>query len=377
MSTFNFSTALFKGDKPLWLTVGVLMLFSLVVLYSSTAGLAADSNLPSYHFLVKHGFFVVAGVATMIFVSHIRPKFILNISAILWLVSIALLIYTAFFGLDYNDARRWIRIPLVGMTFQPSEFAKVALLLYVARELTNRQGVIKDLSSAFVPIIVPVCLTCVLVAPSDLSTALLMFVSCLVLMFVGRVSIKYIGALIVIGLILFALLYLVGLIIPEWIRVETWTGRIDEFVNTDGGYQVQYSKMAITEGGYFGVGAGNSVFRNFLPHPYSDFVYAFIVEEYGLLGGGFLVTLFLIIIWRVFRIVNKTQMTFEALVAFGLGFMLVLQAFINMAVAVKLVPVTGLPMPFMSLGGTSLLFTAVAFGIILGVSNFLTTEAPE
>ncbi len=377
MATLRYTNILFKGDKPLWLALGLLILFSFVVLYSSTAGLAADSNLPSYYFLFKHGFFVVAGVAIMAAISNIRPKMILNVSAILWLLSIALLVYTLLFGVEYNDARRWIRLPVIGMTFQPSEFAKVALLLYVARELTNRQGVIKDLSSAFMPIIIPVCLTCLLIAPSDLSTALLMFVSCLVLMFVGRVSIKYIFWLIGIGLFLFSILYLFGTIFPDVIRVHTWTGRIDEFVNTDGGYQVQYSKMAISEGGLFGVGAGNSVFRNFLPHPYSDFVYAFIVEEYGLLGGGFLVAIFSIIMWRVFRIVNKTKMTFEALVAFGLGFMLVLQAFINMAVAVKLVPVTGLPMPFMSLGGTSLLFTAMAFGIILGVSNFLTTEVPE
>ena len=230
----------------------------------------------------------------------------------------------------------------------------------------------------FVPIIVPVVIICMLIAPADLSTAALLFATCLLMMFIGRVEMKYIGLLVLFGIVAIAILIIIGTLFPEVVRLETWINRLNEFFgNADGGYQIQQAKIAIADGGLFGVGPGHSVQRNYLPYPYADFIYAIICEEYGLLGGFTIIFLYLLLFIRCIRIVTKSPKTFGAILAMGLCLSLVIQAFANIAVSLHLVPVTGLTLPLVSKGGTSMLFTCISLGIILSVSRYIEQASQE
>jgi len=294
-----------------------------------------------------------------------------------------LLLYTLVFGQELNDAARWITIPVINLSFQTSDMAKLALIIYVARVISVRQDRIKDFKAAFLPVIVPILATCGLIAPADLSSALMLFSTCLIIMFVGRVDLKYIGLLILIGIVCLSLLIIIGQFAPDVVRIETWTSRVTDFVtNSEGPYQIQQAKIAVAEGGWLGLGPGNSMQRNFIPHPYSDFIFAVILEEYGLIGGAFILCLYVVLFLRCVRLVTQSPKAFGAILAFGLCLSIVLQALTNMAVTVHLLPVTGLPLPLLSMGGTSLIFTSVALGIILSVSrsiesNNLQTVAHE
>jgi len=245
--------------------------------------------------------------------------------------------------------------------------------MYLAREISTKQETIKDLKSAFLPILAPVLVICGLIAPADLSTAILLFITSLLLMFIGRVNFKYIGLLILLGIVMFAILIILAEFSPL-VRLDTWVLRTRDFVtNSEGGYQIQQAKIAISEGSWFGVGPGNSAQRNYLPHAYSDFIYAIIVEEYGLFGGFVIIALYVGILLRCVRLVTLSPKAFGAMLALGLTLSLVMQALANMAVSVHLVPVTGLTLPLMSMGGTSLLFTSIAVGMILSVSKYIET----
>jgi cell division protein FtsW len=294
------------------------------------------------------------------------------VAPLLLYVAIPLLVFTLWFGPELNDARRWLEVPGLGITIQSSDFAKIALIIYVARSIAFKQEYIKDFSSAFIPIIVPVLIVCGLIAPADLSSAAILFVTCLTMMFIGRVDLKYITVLIVLGIIMLAGIIAVGYLFPDFVRVETWTSRINEFFNDpEGGYQIQQAKIAIAEGGWFGVGPGQSTQDNYLPYPYADFIYAIICEEYGLLGGTTIILLYLLLVFRCMRMVTRSPKTFGAMLSVGLCLSLVLQAFANIAVSVHLVPVTGLTLPMVSMGGTSIIFTCISFGIILSVSKYI------
>ena len=280
--------------------------------------------------------------------------------------------YTIAYGAEYNEARRWIAIPFVGLTFQTSDFAELSLLMYVARAISAKQEYIKDFKSAFLPIIVPILIICGLVAPADLSTSVVLFFTCICMMFVGRVALQYIGLLFLLGLALFAILLFVGITFPEVVRWETWSSRLNEFITvTDGGYQVQQAKIAIANGEWFGLGPGNSIQRNYLPSPYADFIYATICEEYGVVGGFIIISLYVLLFFRVVRLVTKSPKRFGAMLAIGISVSLIVQAFTNIAVSVHLVPVTGLTLPLVSSGGTSIVFTCISFGMLLSVSKFV------
>ena len=254
----------------------------------------------------------------------------------------------------------------------------MALIIYLARSISSKQDYIKDLKSAFLPIILPVVIVCMLIVPEDLSTAVLLFCTCLLMMIVGRVDMKYIGLLIVTGIAALLLVICIGQMFPELVRVDTWFSRITEFMSdSDGEYQIQQSKIAIANGSLFGVGPGHSIQRNYLPYAYADFIYAIICEEYGLLGGATIIFLYLWLFFRCTAIVTKSPKAFGAMLAIGLCFSLVIQAFANIAVSIHLVPVTGLTLPFISMGGTSLLFTSMSLGIILSVSKFIEQNARE
>ncbi len=288
------------------------------------------------------------------------------------MVAIPLLIYTIVFGVNINDARRWIALPLLGLTVQTSDFAKLALILYLARMISSKQDRITDVQEALIPIIIPVALVCGLIAPADLSTAILLFLTSVLMMFVGRVSLKYIGMLLMAGILVFAMLIIIGNFFPDYVRVETWASRVNEYVgDPNGGYQVQQAKIAIANGKWLGLGPGNSIQRNFLPSSYADFIYSIICEEYGIIGGAIIIAMYLVLFFRITRLVTKSPKAFGAMVALGLSISMVLQAFINIGVAVHLIPVTGITLPLVSMGGSSVFFSCVAFGIILSVSRYI------
>lgn len=368
-----------KGDRVIWMILAVLALFSILAVYSATGSLAYKSRGGNTEaFLIRHGFILMLGLIVTYLAYSLNYMRYKQMAPWLLIISIPLLIYTLLFGPEINDARRWIEIPFIGLTFQTSDFAKMALIIFVAREITRHNEYIKDFNKAFVPIILPIVAVCGLIAPSDLSTALLLFFTTLLMMFIGRVDIKYIILLVVAGVIMFAILVGIGRMFPDVVRVETWSSRINEFItNPDGGYQIMHSKIAIASGEMFGQGPGNSAMRNYLPAPYSDFIYAIICEEYGLIGGLIILSLFVLLLIRTTGLVTKSQKQFGAMMALGLCLMMVIQALANMAVSVNLVPVTGLTLPVVSMGGTSVLFSCLFFGIILSVSRMVEQVAEQ
>ena len=361
------------GDRVIWTVMVILGVFSLLAVYSATGTLAyKESGGNTESFLIKHGLILSLGLL-ITYIVHLLHYMTFSKSApLLLLISIPLLIYTILYGAEYNDARRWIALPWVGVTFQSSDFAKLALIIYVAKAISAKQDIIKDFNSAFIPIILPIIIVCGLIAPADLSSALLLFFTAFLMMFVGRVSSKYLILLLMLGVVMFSFLIILGQFFPEAIRLETWVSRMNDFIsNPEGGYQVRQSKIAIASGEWIGMGPGNSIQRNYLPAPYPDFIYAIICEEYGLVGGMSIILLYLILFIRVTRLVTKSPKAFGAMLAFGLAMSMIVQAFANIAVSVHLVPVTGVTLPLISMGGTSALFTSISFGIILSVSKFI------
>ena len=366
-----------KGDRYIWAIVLVLSLFSLLAVYSSTGTLAYKYRAGNTeYYLMKQILIIGGGLGLMYFTHLINYKYFSRISQILYYLSVVLLIITLFFGTDINEAKRWITLPGVNLTFQTSDLAKFALIMYLARMLSKKQDMVRSFSEGFWPTIFPVVVICGLIAPEDLSSALVLFSTSVLIMFVGRIHLAYIGGLVGISLLCVGMFVTLLFTLPEESmpgRMTTWKARIEAFANLNGEqeepYQLVQSKIAIAKGGFFPNGPGNSTQRNFLPHPYSDFIYAIIIEEYGFFGGVFIVFLYLAFLVRSAFIVRKAPKAFGALLAFGLALSLTIQAMINMSVAVGLVPVTGLTLPLVSMGGSSTIFVSLAFGIILSVSR--------
>jgi cell division protein FtsW len=362
----------FKGDRVIWIIVIILSVFSLLAVYSSTGSLAYryQGGNTAYYFL-KQLSFLLAGLG-IIFITHLIPyKVYSPISQLLLLISIPLLAVTLLFGTSLNQAARWLAIPGLGITIQTSDFAKIALIMYVARLLSIKQNEIKDFKTTFLPLVIPIVVVCLLILPANFSTAALLGITCWVLLYIGRINLKYLLGFTGIGILALSVGIFILLETNAVGRAKTWKNRIENFTSGENSenYQALQSKIAIASGGLIGKGPGNSTQRNFLPHPYSDFIYAIIVEEYGLIGGAFILMLYLILLYRAGVIVKKAQRTFPAFLAIGLTLILVFQALVNMAVAVNLFPVTGQPLPLISMGGTSLLFTSAAFGILLSISR--------
>ncbi|MBR5146023.1 MAG: FtsW/RodA/SpoVE family cell cycle protein [Bacteroidales bacterium] len=383
MKLFN---KIFQGDRVIWMIVAMLTLVSLLAVYSATATYAnvkyGGSNT---HALLRHAVTLALGLVAVYASHRLKYTYYSKLFQIAFWVSIPLLAYTLFRGADYNDAKRVVEI--FGISFQSSDFAKIALMGYLARELTIRQDEIKSFKSAFIPLMLPVLVIVGLIFPENFSTAGILFASCMVLLFVGRINMKYLAIFLAGALVIMSIYIIIVLNVAEDKgRTGVWVQRIESFVekfkkdenksvediareeNAED-FQAIQSKIAIAGGGLLGKAPGRSTQRNYLPHPYSDFIFAIIVEEYGLLGGAFVVLLYLILLYRAIRIMVTIPQSFGGFVAFGLAFMLVMQAMVNMGVATGIFPVTGQPLPFVSMGGTSLLFTGCAFGIILSVSK--------
>lgn len=313
---------------------------------------------------------MLLGLALMLLASRVKYTYYSRISQLAVWVAAPLLLLTLIWGTNINEASRWLTLPIINISFQSSDFAKLALIMFVARILTKKQETIKDFKEAFVPVLLPILIITGLILPANFSTAAILFTTCVILMFVGGVNFKYIMAMGGIGIVALALFIVIVLNMPEKGRVLTMKSRIEAYAGKSGdNYQADQSKIAIASGGVFGKLPGNSTQRNFLPHAYSDFIYAIIIEEYGLAGGFFVLLLYLILFYRGVKIAKQSPGTFGALLAAGLSFSLVFQAMINMAVAVNIFPVTGQPLPLISMGGTSLWFSSLAIGIILSVSR--------
>ncbi|TVT37351.1 cell division protein FtsW [Hymenobacter setariae] len=360
-----------KGDPILWAIVILFSLISIAVVYSATGTLAYRQELHGRGgsvegIALKHTSLILVGLGLMWLAHRIDYRHYSRLSLYALLLSVPLLLYTYFFGgTTFNDASRWLTIPVINQTFQPSDLAKLALITHLASMLSRRQQHINDFWSTLFPVMLWVGVICGLIILSNASTAVLLFLTCLLLMFIGRVPMKHMVLMVAIGITLGG----AGLWAGQ--RLGTVISRVSNFTDAKKKpqFQLEHSFIAIATGGVSGKGPGKSTERNIMPHPYSDFIYAIIIEEYGMIGGLFVLFLYLAFLYRGLKTVMNSHGAFGGLLSAGLCFSLVLQAMVNMGVAVGLGPVTGLPLPLLSMGGTSLIFTGLSIGIILAVSR--------
>ncbi len=363
-----------QGDKVIWVLAIMLSVVSLLAIYSSTGSLAwLQRNGNTEYYLVKQLITVLLGLFFMFLVHRSKYQYFSYSGLILFYISIPLLIATLMWGPVINGARRYLlfHLPLIGeITFQTSDLAKLALIMYLARFLAKKQNVIEN-GRSFLYAIIPVIIMCALIFPMNLSTAVLMFAGSLGLLFIGRVRIKHLAILSGFVLATVALMMAVAVVEPGLMpRADTWANRFENhFSDNAEEYQVVQSKTAIAKGGLVRLAPGQSTQRNYLPHAYSDYVYAIIIEEYGLLGGAIILLMFIIILFRSIKIARLCQMKFGSYLVIGISFMMVFQALVNMSVAVDLLPVTGQTLPFISMGGTSYWFSCIGIGMILSVSR--------
>lgn len=363
-----------KGDPIIWLVVLVLSVFGVLAVYSSMGSLAYSKGTSPEYYLVKHFALLVFGLFAMWLTHLINIKYFSRIAQIFMFFAVPLLIYTLLFGVEINDARRWIALPGIGLTVQSSDFAKLALITFVARFMSKRQGEVHDFKQTLLPILGVILFVCILIFPEDFSTSAVLFVTSMLVLFLGRIPLKQIGLLAAIGVMVLGSLFVYVMNTDvQFGRIATMKSRIEAFTSgtDDGGtFQSRQAKIAVARGGFTGQGPGRSRQKNVLPSPFADFIYAIIIEEYGsIIGGLALVVLYMLLLYRAFLIVIKTENSLAALMSIGLAFSLVVQALINMGVAVNILPVTGLALPIVSRGGTSILFTSIAFGIILSASR--------
>lgn len=372
-----------KGDKVIWAIMFLLSLLSVLVVYSAVVTLAHKFKQGnSEYYLLKHFVIVALGFGIAFMFHKIKYTNFSKMAQIGFILSIPLLIYTLLKGVSAGEASRWLEIPGLGLTFQSSDIAKLMLLIYVARILAMRGNELVDFKSVSKYLLLPIGIVCVLILPANFSTAALLFFNSLLLMFLGGVNLKIIFKIIGIAVLIAGLFFSWVWLAPETIpggRGTTWKARIENFSKGDSksNYQSEQAKIAIAAGGVIGKGPGNSTQRAFLPQASSDFIYAIIIEEYGLLIGFLLLFLYMILLYRGVKIMRDNNKPFGGLVAIGLSFSLVFQALVNMAVAVNLFPVTGQPLPLISMGGTSIWFTMIALGIILSVSRGVEDKEEE
>lgn len=373
----NFSLGkILKGDRIVWVVLVFLSLISLLVVYSATGRLAyREAGGNTGYYLIRQIVFILLGFGVMALLVNVIPvKFYTYIAPLLMFVTIVALL-AAVVQFKLSPTKPTPRsLDLGFFSFQPAELAKISLVMFVAKVLAKRQQSKEDLKKAFMWVIGVSALVCGIIFYGDISTSGLIFGSIMVLMLIARVPMKYFGMTLGAGLLLLTLIYFTADYLPSWAgRVHTFKERIDDFVYGDdneaqGTTQADYAKLAIYEGGMFGKGPGRSEVSNYMEAAYNDFIYSIIIEEYGVFGGIFVALLYLILLYRGVVIVRRSKRTFPAFLTAGLVIMLVFQALINMAVSVGAAPVTGQPLPWVSMGGTSMLFTAVSFGAILSVS---------
>lgn len=356
-----------EGDRVIWAVVFALSVISILVVYSSIGTLAFKRAASPERLLIMHTLHVAIGLIAMWLAHKVDYRYYSRLSKIALWVSIPLLIYTFTNGVTLNDAARWIQVPVVG-SFQPSDFASLALIVNLASMLSKRQQNIEDLKDALIPILFWCGIICGLIALTNMSTAVLLLLTCILVMFIGRVPSKYLAMLIFVGVLFGALALQYG------VRGGTVKNRITDFISFAKGekelpFQAKHARIAVATGGVTGKGPGNSDQRNILPHPYSDFIYAIVIEEYGMVGGVIVLALYLLLLHRGMKAAYNSERAFGGLLSAGLCFDLVCQAMVNMGVVVGLGPITGQPLPFISMGGTAMVFSGISMGIVLSVSR--------
>ncbi len=366
-----------KGDKLIWAIAALLAIFSFLPVYSAASNLAyTGGNGNTFNYFVKHFMHLFLGFAIMYGVHKIPYRYFRGLSMIMIPVVLVLLAVTMLQPSEaesLTNARRWIKVPFVGFTFQPSTLASVVLMVYVARYLSKIKDKNVSFTDTILPLWIPVFMVLALILPANFSTTAIIFIMVVVLTFLGGYPLKYLAVIIGSGIMVLVLFVLTARAFPDALpnRVDTWMSRVENFANgedTEADYQIEKAKIAIASGGIRGLGPGKSKQKNFLPQSSSDFIYAIIIEEYGLIGGFFLMILYLWLLFRVVIVAQKADTVFGKLLALGVGLPIIFQALINMAVAVELFPVTGQTLPLISSGGTSIWMTCLAIGIILSVS---------
>ena len=372
-----------EGDKVIWMIALILSVWSLLSVYSAISSLAYKANGDSLRFLMKQGGLLVMGLGIMYAVHKVHYKYFARLANVVLVFAVLALVITLVFGADINEARRWIKVPFIGLTLQTSDFAKLALVLWLAKELHVRRERLNDFKGEVIPMLIRIGLVCGLILPADFSTAALLGVVALGMLFVGGVPFRgmfsILGLLIAFGFTIYGVSKAAPNLIP---RSETWVNRIEQFAgfhntndaqinnHSEEDYQIDLAQVAINRGGLLPSGPGSGTSRNFLPHPYSDMIYAFVIEEWGAVLGGFgLALLYFILLFRSIQAARKCDRPFGSYLAMGLSLLITVQALINMGVAVRLFPTTGQPLPLVSYGGTSLIFTCLSIGMILAVSR--------
>lgn len=365
-----------KGDRMIWAIVALLAIFSFLPVYSAASNLAySGGNGQTFGYFIKHFVHLFLGFSIIYGVHKIPYRYFKGLSMVMFPVILILLLVTLLQGstIDGANASRWIQVPFVGFTFQPSTLAALVLMVFVARYLTKIHNKEISLKASIIPLWLPIFSVLLLILPANLSTALIIFSMLMVLAFLGGYPLKYLGLVAGSGIVVLGLFILVAKAYPEAMpnRVDTWTSRIQNFMDSEDtkeDYQIEKAKIAIATGSIYGLGPGKSIQKNFLPQSSSDFIFAIIIEEYGLIGGLFLLTLYLLLLFRIVIVAQKADSVFGKLLTIGVGLPIVFQALINMGVAVELFPVTGQNLPLISSGGTSIWVTCLAIGIVLSVS---------
>ncbi len=367
----------FKGDLAIWVITIFLLGFSLVSVYSFVPILVKMEGGSPFKYLFKHFIYIVLAVLAMYWVHKKDPALISKLSKIIYYFAIGLLIFTMFFGTKVNEAGRWVTIPFVGLTFQSSDYAKLALLIYLARMLQKKQNVLHDWKNGFLPVILPVIVICFLIVKDNFSTAAILFMICFVMFFLGRVPFGKLATLIFAGIL--GMVVIIGAhkafpdlkILP---RYETWVNRFNnklqdnKDIDVAGNLQAKNAESAIYLGGLFGQGIGKGKVKEFIPEAYADFFYASYVEEFGLVAAIVLVLLYVILLYRIMRIALRSNNLFESYLAMGIGILLLSQATVNMMVCTGIFPVTGQNMPFLAMGGSAMIMACVAIGIVQGIA---------
>lgn len=366
-----------KGDRMIWAIVALLAIFSFLPVYSAASNLAySGGNGQTFGYFIKHFVHLFLGFSIIYGTHKIPYRYFKGLSIVMFPVVLILLIVTLLQGttIDGANASRWIQVPFVGFTFQPSTFAALVLMIFVARYLTKTHDQQHTFKASIGPFWLPIFLVLALILPANFSTTAIIFSMVMILAFLGGYPLKYLAAIAGSGIVLFGIFIFLAKTFPESMpnRVDTWANRIQNFLYAEHStedYQIEKAKIAIATGSIYGLGPGKSVQKNFLPQSSSDFIFAIIIEEYGLIGGLFLLTLYLLFLFRIVIVAQKADSVFGKLLSIGAGLPIVFQALINMGVAVELFPVTGQTLPLISSGGTSIWVTCLAIGIVLSVST--------
>jgi cell division protein FtsW len=368
----------FKGDLVIWVITLILLGFSLVSVYSFVPILVKIEGGSPFKYLFKHFIYILLAVIAMYWVHRRDPSMLSKMSKIIYYGAIALLIFTLFFGTKVNEAGRWVRIPFVGLTFQSSDFAKLGLVIYLARMLVKKKDEFQDWKHGFLPVILPVVVICGLIVKDNFSTAAILFMICFVLLFLGKVPFSKLFSVVFAGILLFVMAVGLHKALPDLNilpRYETWMNRItnryenNADIDAPGNLQANNAKQAIALGGFTGQGIGKGKVKEFIPEAYADFFYASFVEEFGSMAAVILILFYLILLYRIIRIALRASSLFETYLCLGIGILLLSQATVNMMVCTGIFPVTGQNMPFLAMGGSAMIMACIGIGIVQGVAQ--------